>query len=386
MKAKKRKSENGNGTLRQRANGKFEYRISYIDVDGAKKRKSFYADSDIECFEKAERFTEILEKKKSGIDMDATIVDIVKEKCRSDFEKNFVHEQGYFRNLYTVSIIEKSAIGNIPIAQLTAGYIDFYLRSLTNYSNSTIVKIYRHLRLAFKEAYNKGIVSKNIMESSDLRCPKSKKKDKKVFALNKAEQQRLVEYLKDYRAPKGRNAYVEQIMISLLSGLRMGEVNALHPRDIDFKHNVIHVRSTVSRGLNERIFIKEGTKTDAGTRDVPIMENLKPILKTALKNAKKNPYDLLFYDNVHNKIITTSQVNNFFQRACEKCDIEIRGQHALRHSFATRCIEAGVPAVVIKNWLGHTDIHITLDTYADVFNSMHNDSIAKLGDYISSIS
>ena len=107
MKAKKRKSENGNGTLRQRANGKFEYRISYIDVDGAKKRKSFYADSDIECFEKAERFTEILEKKKSGIDMDATIVDIVKEKCRSDFEKNFVHEQGSFRNLYTVSSIEK---------------------------------------------------------------------------------------------------------------------------------------------------------------------------------------------------------------------------------------------------------------------------------------
>lgn len=67
MKAKKRKSENGNGTLRQRANGKFEYRISYIDVDGAKKRKSFYADSDIECFEKAEKFTEILEKRSPAL-------------------------------------------------------------------------------------------------------------------------------------------------------------------------------------------------------------------------------------------------------------------------------------------------------------------------------
>lgn len=41
MKAKKRKSENGNGTLRQRANGKFEYRISYIDVDGAKSESLF---------------------------------------------------------------------------------------------------------------------------------------------------------------------------------------------------------------------------------------------------------------------------------------------------------------------------------------------------------
>lgn len=386
MKSNNKKADNGNGTLRQRANGRFEYRISYVDVDGMKKRKSFYGDSDIECFEKADYFTKKLEKKKSGIDMDTTIVDIVKGKCRSDFEKNFVHEQGYSRNLYTIAIIERSSIGKIPIADLTAGYIDMFLRSLTDYSNSTIVKVYRHLRLAFREAYNKGIIQKNILESSDLRCPKSKKKDKKVFALNKNEQQTLVEYLKNYHTPKGRNSYVEQIMISLLSGLRMGEVNALHPNDIDFKHNVIHVRSTVSCGLHDRVFIKDGTKTESGTRDVPIMDNLKPILKTSLKKATKNPYGLLFYDNNNDKIITTNQVNSFFQRACEKCNIEIRGQHSLRHTFATRCIEAGVPAVVIKNWLGHTDIHITLDTYADVFNSMHNDSILKLGKYISDIS
>ena len=78
-------------------------------------------------------------------------------------------------------------------------------------------------------------------------------------------------------------------------------------------------------------------------------------------------------------------MNCFFQRACEKCDISLRGQHALRHTFATRCIEAGVPPVVLKTWLGHTDIHITLDTYADVFNSMHNDSMNKLNEYINSI-
>ena len=57
----------------------------------------------------------------------------------------------------------------------------------------------------------------------------------------------------------------------------------------------------------------------------------------------------------------------------------------MRHTFATRCIEADIPPVVLKNWLGHTDIHITLDTYADVFNSMHNDSIMKLDSYISKL-
>jgi len=385
-KINKKRNEKGDGNLRYRANGTFEYRINYTDVDGTKKRKSFYGQSDIVCMEKAQHFLDMLEKKKTGIDMDATIVDIVKEKCKSDLEKNFVHEQGFYRNMYTLSIIEKSAIGKIPIADLTEGHIELFLKTLTNYSNSTIVKVYRHLRLGFKEAINKDIIAKNIMEIGDLRCPKSNKKDKKVYALTQQEQQRLVEYLENYKAPNGRNTYISQIMISLLSGLRMGEVNALKIENIDFDHNLIHVRSTVSRGKNDHSFIKEGTKTYAGVRDVPIMENLKPILKTALDNATKNPCNLLFYDDVHNKIITTSQVNNFFQRTCEKCNIEIRGQHALRHTFATRCIEAGVPAVVLKNWLGHTDIHITLDTYADVFSSMHNDSIAKLGEYINNLS
>ena len=112
------------------------------------------------------------------------------------------------------------------------------------------------------------------------------------------------------------------------------------------------------------------------------MDSLKSILKTAIEKQPDNPYGLLFYDSKNNKIITTSQVNCFFQRVCEKCNIEPRGQHALRHTFATRCIEADVPPVVLKTWLGHTDIHITLDTYADVFNGMHNSAISKLNNYV----
>ena len=62
--------------------------------------------------------------------------------------------------------------------------------------------------------------------------------------------------------------------------------------------------------------------------------------------------------------------------------IHIYGQHSLRHTFATRCIEAGIPPVVLKNWLGHKNIHITLDTYADVFDRMNFNAVEKLEDYI----
>ena len=70
-------------------------------------------------------------------------------------------------------------------------------------------------------------------------------------------------------------------------------------------------------------------------------------------------------------------MNSFFKTICKKANVKCSGQHSLRHTFATRCIEAGVPALVLKNWLGHTDIHITLDTYADVFDRMNLGAISK---------
>lgn len=63
----------------------------------------------------------------------------------------------------------------------------------------------------------------------------------------------------------------------------MGEINALRAKDIDLDNNVVHVRSTISYGINHRVFLKDSTKTYAGVRDVPISNKLKPFLIEALK-------------------------------------------------------------------------------------------------------
>ena len=243
----------------------------------------------------------------------------------------------------------------------------------------------RLFNMLFKIMKSLNITDENIMLSSSLKCPKSNKPDKKVKSLTKVEQAKFVSFLENYTGQHNRNNYSNQLMIELLTGMRMGEINALTPECIDFEKGIIHVKSTVARGENYREFIKNGTKTDAGVRDVPMTKAIKPILRSALNNRVDNSLNLLFYDIQKDGIISTNQVNCFFKRVCEKCGIEKRGQHALRHTFATRCIEANIPAVVLKKWLGHTDIHITLDTYADVFDSMYNDSINKLDNYILNI-
>ncbi len=373
------------GSFTYKDNGKVEYRITYKDEFGSTKRKSITADDEDECIRKAQDFLDEVDRRKRGIDMSATISEIVEFRLNSDYEKNHMAEQGYSRNLGTLEIIKKSPIGNIPIMELTELHMDMFLRTLTIYSNSQIEKVYRQVRMAFKVAFEKGIIERNIMLLTELRCPKSQREDKRVRGLNEEEQAIFIETIYNIKIPKNRNNYKKQLLIELFTGMRMGEINALHPEDVDFKKKVIRIRHTVSRGKDYRTFIKEGAKTYKGERDIPLNKMVEPILIEAIAEMKVNPEGLIFYDYIKGDIITTAQVNSFYKRICAKCNLEDNGQHALRHTFATRCIEAGIPPVVIKNWLGHKDIHVTLDTYADVFDRMTFESVSKLEQYIDAL-
>ena len=374
-------SDYTHGSMRRREENKYEYRFSYLDEYDRNKRKSFYGADPDDLLEKADEFVFDISRKKVGIDKQDTIYEIVKYRYDADLEKNYVGEQGYCRNMGTLNIIKKSAIGHIPIVDLRHQHIDLFLRGITHYSNSTISKLYQQIRMAFEIAFERGVIKHNIMTSRDLRCPKSDKPIKKVRGFTEEEQKIFEEGLINTKVPRGRNNYKMQLMIELYSGMRMGEINALKPENIDFENKMIKVRHTVSRGIGYRSFIKEGTKTYAGVRNIPMNATLEAVLREAVKAKKKNKENLIFFDYNKNRIIETTQVNCYFRRICEKLKLEYNGQHALRHTFATRCIEAGVPAVVLKGWLGHTDIHITLDTYADVFSKMNFEAAAKLDEH-----
>ena len=134
-----------------------------------------------------------------------------------------------------------------------------------------------------------------------------------------------------------------------------------------------------------KVFIKKGAKTKTGKRDVPVSKALRPYLEQALDEFVENPEGLLFYNFKMDMPITSDLVNAYFRRICMRLDIPIYGQHCLRHTFATRCIESGVKPIVLKNWLGHRDIHTTLDTYTDVFENLHDDSLGSLDAYLGNL-
>lgn len=379
--ASNRKKDYGSGSFRKRGS-KYEYRVSYSDNNGITRSKSFSGRTQRECYKRAEDFFIELERQKLGTDKGNTISAILRTKYQADFEMNFIAEQGYNRNLEFLRILEDSPVSQIPIYDVTVDDLERYMKSIINYSNSVIEKLHLQIKQAFKEGVRRGFITDNIMENHEIRRPKSNKPTKKVRGLTEEEQKLFTEALENYPIPKHGQHYKRQLLIELYTGMRMGEINALAPEDIDFNRSLIHVHKTVSTGLNNRSFISDTTKTDAGNRYVPINNLVKSILEESVGDMKSNPEGLIFYNHRRGSIINTSQVNSYFNRVAEKAGIDITGQHSLRHTFATRCIEAGITPVVLKTWLGHTDIHVTLDTYSDVFDRLNHKSISQFEGYM----
>lgn len=194
-----KRNRNGEGSWRETASGNIEYRFTYTDEYGIKRRKSVTGVSENECIERAEQFLYKMEQKVNGINFDATIPELLYEKIESDFRKNYTGEQGYERNLRTIETIEKSAIGHMPITDIQVYHVERYLQSLTRYSNNTISKLYSMIKLAFAVAVDRGIVKSNLMENRNVKCPISDRPDKKVRGLTEEEQMKFIKALGEYR-------------------------------------------------------------------------------------------------------------------------------------------------------------------------------------------
>lgn len=373
------------GSFRITRSGSIEYRIGFYDDAGTRRIKSFTGDTKEECLARADEFIRKHEMRLLVIKTDATILDVIEAKINNDYAKNYIGEAGYDRSLYYLSIIQDSFLADIPIKRVDTSMLSDFLDGIREYSNSVIRKVYGQLRMAFKLAYGKKLIEHDPFTSGIIQCPRSERKDKVVRAMTEEEQKQFIEVLNEHKVPYGRGSYRLQLMLELYTGMRMGEINALKPEDINFKGGYIHIKATIARGRNSKSYYKPYPKTDAGVRDVPISHISEGLLREALAEMRDNKEGLIFYDFNKDDVVETHQVASFYRRVCAKTKIPCCGQHALRHTFATRCIEAGVPAIVLQKWLGHTNIHITLDRYTDVFERMHLSSVDKLEGYIDRI-
>ncbi len=386
---KKTRAANGEGSLKFNfTTNKWELTFSYKDEFGHPKRKWVNGDSPEECEYKKEEFL-----RRNGLSKDIksyTIPDILGIFCRNKLEYKEITEATALREMYTINIIEKSDLGKIPVVDVKAEDINCFFKKLVNseYADSTNEKVWVAIKKALNEAMRREFINENPMESINIKRMDFKKKKREVKAFTIEDEKRFLSALEDY-TPKGgnRNYYKQQFLIELLSGCRMGEINALTIDDVNFETGNLEIWRTVTKDLRTKPILGEKTKTPEGTRYVPMCDELVRVMKEVVKNYTPNEERLLFPNkNGKNLCLSTAQANSAFLRICKKAGLlekekmqhekQTYGQHMLRHTFATRCVENGVDIVTLSKILGHTDINTTM-IYIDVFGEKKKRELEK---------
>lgn len=312
-----------------------------------------------------------------------TIPELAKMVNDTQKSLNQKDTSAHTRTAYSIRNIEDSAIGQIPIQKVTERQLNaFYSSLIDKYSDSSIKKIYTQINVAYKKAIKMNIVKANINE--DIPRPKSKLKTRKVNALTIEQQKQVVDAL----ITDNKEPYKTMLLLSLFTGMRMGEVGALYLSDIDFENATISIARTLTRGDKDIYIIGENAKTEAGTRTIKVIPYVIDLLSDYVDNFYKKRKDKLIFTRNDN-LITVSQVNSYYKRLITRYKISDTAddfnQHQLRHTYATRSIESGMSAKVLQKKLGHTDIKVTMNTYADVFSQFEDTEDEKLTKYLQSI-
>jgi len=301
---------------------------------------------------------------------------LMRENTERKLEANLIGERTYGRILKTIKQIEKNQNSKKNINDITSTDLQSYFNTLKNYSDSTIKKIVEQFSQAFTLAMNKGYITRNPM--TDVIRPKSIKGRKIVRALTIEEQQILTNYL--INIPIAEEPYKVAYLIEMYLGLRIGEVLALKSTDIDLHRNLIFVNKTLTRDRNDKVIMGKATKTYAGIREVPIPTFIRNEIIMQMRLSEKNKDKQLFLDTNGNYVRPTT-ANDRLRNLLRKIGIEDISSHSLRHTYGTRCIEAGMRPVALQRLMGHTDISVTLNTYTSIFNKFKEEELNKVNEY-----
>jgi integrase len=271
--------------------------------------------------------------------------------------------------------IATSSIGQTTLRKITPMQIQRLVNDKfkSGLSSSSVRKMFNIINQALQKACDSDMLQKN--PASTVELPEHSQKEIKVFTME--EQNKFFEAAKD-------DALYDFFVIAVDTGIRLGELLAITWKDVDLKNelisiskNLIYVKDYNNEGDKENILkIQEVPKTKASIRKVPLTQRSKHILKKR-KLAAEDDEGTIFITKTK-KFISPRNVERSFCRIAEKAKISDCNVHSLRHTYATRMFEAGTPAKIVSEILGHSKVSHTLDIYTHVIPHLKNEAVKNL--------
>lgn len=379
----KKKRSNGEGSFRKRSNGRWEARFTLgLDPETRKPiQKSLSAGTKREC--KA-RMEQVLAENR-GVQIRHSGDYTVAEWCQLWFETYTKPNIRYntarcYQNVIEHHIIP--AIGAIPLNLLGSEAIQQMYNDTRNkhqvvpnsrtegprLTGSFVRRIHMVLHSALQQAMLEGLIPYNPCHICHI--PPKEKHEKVIVPpeqigrfLNAAEECGMLPFF-----------YLE-----LTSGLRRGEIIALHWDDLDRENRALGVSKQVTR--TEKQCVVTEPKTQNSVRQVVISQQTIELLAQEHDRHPDNP--ILFPSPRTKRYWSPDAITRLVKRLLKRAEIDERiSFHDLRHTFATLAIQNGVDPKTLSSMLGHYSAAFTLDTYTHVTHHMQRAAAEKIGDFM----
>lgn len=276
--------------------------------------------------------------------------DYIKESTYANYSNIISNHIAPDLGKYYLNELNNKIIQGFLLKKYKTGRVD----NLGGLSTKTIRDIVAIIKSSLKFAMKEELIpSFNL----DFIYPKVNTKDK-IYTLSRQDQYKLTKYILENQTTKNLG-----ILLTLYSGIRIGELCALQWKDIDFKNNILHINKTLQRvyikdkQVNKSKIIITNPKTHNAEREIPLNKEF----AKELNKFKTNPDDYIL--SCSEKWVEPRTYRRFFERVLEKSKVEKINFHGLRHTFATNCINLGVDYKTVSELLGHATVNITLNLY-----------------------
>lgn len=373
--------------ISQRKDGKYCARYT----DRFNKRQSIYGKT----------LKEVKNKLAKAIADDIRHTNVINEKTTLDdwyvqwmdvYKKPVIRKntKRHYEHIYKTKI--SPTLGKERLTDITKLKITSMINKLNEqgYQWETLHKVKVLLSDMFDKAMEDEFVVKNPAKS--VRLPKNKPA-REIKALSKEDQETFFECA-------AGTFYNNLFIVAVNTGLRPGELFALTEKNINFAKGELYVTNTLLYqkldGDEKKTFHLEDPKTYTSRRTVPINKICMSALLSQVRIHKilynKSPYknnlefpNLLFttrHCTPLNSVLYSAAIDkivneiNLMRDSLDK--MESFSGHTFRHTFATRCFEAGIEPKTVQSYLGHASLQMTMDLYTSVFPDKKRMEIQKL--------
>lgn len=249
------------------------------------------------------------------------------------------------------------------------------------------------VRILLQDMFEKAMIN-DMIYKNPARGIKLGPYDKKEPRVLTPEEQSIF-----FECSKG-TFYDNLFVVAVSTGLRPGEACGLTLKDIDFEASLIRVNKTLVyqkfEGDEKKVFHFDDPKTKSSRRDIPMNQQCALALKKQLmqrnvvmgrSTAKPvEGFEELLFTTKFGTPINTQLYSAAIKAVLEDANlcrdeleqIEYFSPHCFRHSFATRCFEAGIKPKTVQQYLGHATLQMTMDLYTHVLKEHSMEEMSKL--------